>query len=97
MSFRILKSWSSWSLLTLALGRFLFVVSFKSLEDNFEWRLIRVYGPNDNYRQLAFFEDLSFMSSSNIPWCLGGDFNVIRFPLKRNHTWPVVLGNERVL
>ena len=24
------------------------------------------------------------MSSWDIPWCLGGDFNVIRFPLERS-------------
>jgi len=34
--------------------------------------------------RLALFEELScFMSSWDITWCLGGDFNVIRFPSER--------------
>jgi len=37
---------------------------FKSLEDNFEWGLIGVYRPNDDYMRLALFEELSFFMSS---------------------------------
>ena len=33
----------------------------------------------------VLFEELSsFMSSWDIPWCLGGDFNVIKFPSVRS-------------
>jgi len=58
---------------------------FKSLEDKFKWSLIEVYGPNDDYLRFALFEELSFfMPSWDIPWCLGGDFNIIRFPSERS-------------
>jgi len=55
------------------------------LEDSFEWGLIGVYGPNDDHMRCVLFKELSFiMSSWDIPWCLGGDFNVIRFPSERS-------------
>jgi len=62
------------------IGSFSVYCKFKSLEDNFVRGLIGVYGPNDDYMRLALFEELSsFMPSWDIPWCLGGDFNVIGF------------------
>jgi len=43
------------------------------------------YGPNDDHLQCALFEELLlFMSSWDISWCLGADFNVIRFPSERS-------------
>jgi len=43
-----------------------------------------VYGPNDDHMRLPFFELSFFMSTTwDIPWCLDGDFNVIRFPSER--------------
>jgi len=67
------------------IGSFSVCCKFKSLEDNFEWGLIGVYGPNDDHLRCALFEELvSFMSSWDILWCLGGDFNVIRFPSERS-------------
>ena len=32
----------------------------------------------------VLFDWSSFMSSRDIPWCLVGDFNVIRFPSERS-------------
>jgi len=67
------------------IGSFSVCCKFKSLEDNFEWGLIGVYGPNDDHLRCALFEKLLlFMSSWDIPWCLGGDFNVIRFPSEKS-------------
>jgi len=64
------------------------------LEDSFEWDLIGVYGPNDDYMRCVLFEELSsFMYSWDIPWCLSGDFNVIGFPPERSPggywSWPM--------
>jgi len=70
------------------IGSFSVSCKFKSLEDNFEWGLIGVYGPNDDHLRCALFEELmSFMSFWDILWCLGGDFNVIRFPSGGRLTW----------
>jgi len=50
---------------------------FKSLHGNFVWGLIGVYGPNDDNVRSVFFEELvTSMSNWDIPWSLGGDFNV---------------------
>jgi len=59
---------------------------FKTLHDSFVWGLAGVYGPNDDRARGAPFEELgTFISSWDIPWCLGGDFNVVRFPSQRSN------------
>jgi len=67
------------------IGSFSICCKLKSLEDSFEWGLIGVYWPNDDYMRSVLFEGLSsFMYYWDICWCLGGDFNVIRFPPERS-------------
>ena len=40
-----------------------------------------VYGPNLNKKHRLMWEELTGMISWwDVPWCLGGDFNIIRFP-----------------
>jgi len=57
----------------------------RSLQDNFVWGLIGIYGPNDDALRVNLWEELElFLSSWDIPWCLGGDFNVVRFPFERS-------------
>ena len=71
------------------IGSFSVCCRFKSMEDNFEWGLIGVYGPNDDNMRRALFEELSFfMSSRYTPWCLGGDLMSLGF-LQRD---PQVVG-----
>ena len=44
-----------------------------------------VYGLNSDNLRSAFFEKLvTFMSIWDIPWCVGGDFDVVRFPSERS-------------
>ena len=51
----------------------------KFLKDNFVWGVIGVYGPNDDILKFVLFDELKhFMSQWDIPWCSGGDFNVVR-------------------
>ena len=67
------------------MGTYAIYGKFKSLNDNFVWGLIGVYGPNDDNLRFALFDELKFfMSQWNIPWCLGGDFNVVRSPYERS-------------
>ena len=43
-----------------------------------------VYGPVVDSSRESFWEELgSVRGLWNIPWCVGGDFNVIRFPCER--------------
>jgi len=65
------------------IGSFSVCYKFKSLHDNFVWGLIGVYGHNnDNVRSALFEELVTFMSNWDTPWCLGADFNVVRFPFE---------------
>ena len=44
-----------------------------------------MYGPNGDYdRQLLWDELAGLLSWWDLPWCIGGDFNVIRFPSERS-------------
>ena len=43
-----------------------------------------MYGPNgDSDRYLLWDELAGLLSWWNMPWCIEGDFNVIRFPSER--------------
>jgi len=53
-----------WELDDSRIGSFSVCSRFKSLESNFEWGLIEVYGPNDDYMRRALFEELSFFMSA---------------------------------
>lgn len=58
--------------------------SFKSVEDNFMWELPGIYLSNlDSDRSLLWEEIAVLHSWWNLSWCIGGDFNVIRFLSER--------------
>ena len=65
-------------------GTYAVCIKFKSLKGDFAWGLIGVYGLNNDNLRYAFFDELKlFLSLWDIPWCLGGDFNVVRSPVGR--------------
>ena len=67
-----------------AVGHFLVSCKFKNVGDQFEWAFIGIYGPNLNNRHRLMWEELTgLISWWDLPWCLGGDFNIIRFPSER--------------
>ncbi|XVE89927.1 hypothetical protein DITRI_Ditri20bG0035400 [Diplodiscus trichospermus] len=40
-----------------------------------------IYAPNiDSDRQVLWVELTDIVSNSGVPWCLGGDFNVVKIP-----------------
>ena len=44
-----------------------------------------VYGPNSSRDKRFLWEELFGLSSWwNVPWGVGGDFNVVRFPFERS-------------
>jgi hypothetical protein len=54
------------------------------------WRIILngllggVYGPNVDVERRMLWEELAgLMSVWEAPWCIGGDFNIVRFPSER--------------
>lgn len=43
-----------------------------------------MYGPNSGTRRVNFWEELDFIVDSwDGPWCVGGKWNVIRFPSEK--------------
>ena len=52
----------------------------KVKEDKGEWWLTGVYGPNSSHKRSEFWDELAGLSEICGPrWCVGGDFNVVRF------------------
>uniref|UniRef100_A0A2N9I908 Reverse transcriptase domain-containing protein n=1 Tax=Fagus sylvatica TaxID=28930 RepID=A0A2N9I908_FAGSY len=65
-------------------GEFTLSCKFKCVEDGLEWMYSGVYGPNrDSDRRLLWEELAGIGSWWSLPWCIGGDFNVVRFPSER--------------
>ncbi|KAG2711493.1 hypothetical protein I3760_04G079300 [Carya illinoinensis] len=63
------------------IGQYSVACSFKCVSDNFLWAFVGVYGPNlDSTRKLMWEELAGVHSWWGLPWCIGGDFNVVRFP-----------------
>jgi exonuclease III len=66
-------------------GEFSVACSFRNVEDGFSWAFAGVYGPNlDGDRRLLWEELAGLLSWWNLPWCIGGDFNITRFPSERS-------------
>ncbi|RVW72725.1 Glycerol-3-phosphate acyltransferase, chloroplastic [Vitis vinifera] len=72
-------------LVGMEVGLFSISCRFKNCEDGFLWIFTRVYGPTlKRYRGLLWEELGVIRGLWSDPWCIGGDFNVIRFPSKRS-------------
>ncbi|KAL4600472.1 hypothetical protein ACB092_11G201200, partial [Castanea dentata] len=66
------------------LGHFSVSSKFNNVGDHFEWAFTGVYGPNLNKRRrLMWEEQTGLITWGDLQWCLGGDFNIIRFPKER--------------
>jgi hypothetical protein len=66
-------------------GVYSLAVKFRLIEDNSIWAFAGVYGPNyARDRRILWDELAGLMSWWNMPWCIGGDFNVTRFPSERS-------------
>lgn len=56
----------------------------KSLGVDFQWAMANVYGPDEEREKALFLNSIiSVQSQWPIPWCIGGDFNMIRFPQEK--------------
>ena len=58
-------------------GEFVAAVSFRSVHDDFAWAFAGVYGPNFDVDRRSLWEELAgLVSWCDLPWCIGGNFNV---------------------
>ncbi|WJZ96624.1 hypothetical protein VitviT2T_015290 [Vitis vinifera] len=68
-------------LMGMEVGLFSILCCFKNVEDGFRWILSGMYGPTlRRYRELFWEELRAIRGLWNDPWCIGGDFNMIRIP-----------------
>jgi len=66
-------------------GRSTVACSLRNSGDNVVWAFVGVYGPNDDRDRRDLWVELAgLMSLWELPWCIGGDFNVVRFPSERS-------------
>ncbi|KAG5540926.1 hypothetical protein RHGRI_020977 [Rhododendron griersonianum] len=66
------------------IGSFLVSCLFKNVEDGRTWAFTGVYGPVINSLREDLWVELSAVAFRwEVPWCVGGDFNVVRFPHER--------------
>jgi exonuclease III len=67
-----------------AVGIYSVSCKFKNVADQKVWMYTGVYGPNaDRERSLMWDELTGIRNWWGLPWCVGGDFNVVRFPSER--------------
>jgi exonuclease III len=68
-----------------AVGNFSVSCKFQCVLTRQEWVFIGVYGPQTNRDKLLMWEELAGLYSWwGSLWCVGGDFNVVRFPSERS-------------
>jgi exonuclease III len=68
-----------------AVGLFSVSCKFRCISDQYEWAFSGVYGPQSNRDRRVMWDELSGLATWwGTPWCVGGDFNVIRFPSERS-------------
>jgi len=69
----------------VCVGIFTLAVSFRNVADHFEWGFAGVYGPNFRIDRRGLWDELAgILSWWRMPWCIGGDFNITRFPSERS-------------
>ena len=65
-------------------GQYSISCRFKNTQDQAEWAFSGVYGPNIDADRGLLWEELAGVNSWwGVPWCIGGDFNVIKFPSEK--------------
>uniref|UniRef100_A0A2N9IF49 CCHC-type domain-containing protein n=1 Tax=Fagus sylvatica TaxID=28930 RepID=A0A2N9IF49_FAGSY len=79
-----------------AVGQYSISCKFRNVLDQTDWAFSGVYGPNINRERDIMWEELAGVASWwGVPWVIGGDFNVVRFPSERlgaTHFTPAMHG-----
>jgi hypothetical protein len=66
-------------------GSYVVACSFRNVEDGMEWAFAGVYGPNRDAARRMMWEELAgLLCLWELPWCIGGDFNVTLFHNERS-------------
>uniref|UniRef100_A0A2N9HZL3 Endonuclease/exonuclease/phosphatase domain-containing protein n=1 Tax=Fagus sylvatica TaxID=28930 RepID=A0A2N9HZL3_FAGSY len=67
-----------------AVGLFSVSCKFRCVADQYDWAFLGVYGPQSDGDRRVMWEELFRLANWwDVPWCVGGDFNVVRFLSER--------------
>jgi exonuclease III len=67
-----------------AVGLFSVSCKFRCVTDQYDWAFLGVYGPQSDGDRRVMWEELFRLANWwDVPWCVGGDFNVVRFLSER--------------
>jgi hypothetical protein len=68
------------TMVDVCLGNFVAASSFRNVDDGLKWAFAGMYGPNGDIHRRHLWEELAgLMCLWDVPWCIGGDFNVILY------------------
>jgi hypothetical protein len=66
-------------------GSYVVACYFRNVDDGMEWAFAGVYGPNRDAARRMMWEELAgLLCLWELPWCIGGDFNVTLFHNERS-------------
>ena len=75
------------------MGHYTMAACFQNVQDHFVWGFGGVYGPNDDVERRILWEELAGLRVLwEVPWCIGGDFNIVRFPSERSNDSNLSIG-----
>lgn len=69
----------------MEVGEFTISCRFKNCEYHFVWIFTRMYGPTLGSKKEDFWGELGAIKGLWAdPWCVGGDFSIVRFSWEHN-------------
>ncbi|RVX03321.1 hypothetical protein CK203_019843 [Vitis vinifera] len=72
--------------LEFEVGSFSISCRFRNCEEGFVWVFSGLYGPSKGRERRELWEELAAIKGLwNDPWCIAGDFNVVRFPAETSN------------
>ena len=72
--------------LEIELGSFSISCRFRNCEEGFVWVFSGLYGPTKGREMRDLWEELAAIKGLwNDPWCIAGDFNIVRFPAETSN------------
>uniref|UniRef100_A0A2N9HAP6 Reverse transcriptase zinc-binding domain-containing protein n=1 Tax=Fagus sylvatica TaxID=28930 RepID=A0A2N9HAP6_FAGSY len=67
-----------------AIGCFSISCRFREVASGLDWVFSGVYGPNKVVERRMMWDELAGIATVwAVPWCVGGDFNLVRYPSER--------------
>ena len=72
--------------LEVEVGSFSISCRFRNCEEGFAWVFSGLYGPIKGRERRELWEELAAVKGLwSDPWCIAGDFNVVRFPVETSN------------